>query len=67
MLAAASSQLVAWTRGDLSVMTFETIECFVFVILASIVCRVVFGTAPVQQPARPMMMRVPLGHRAPAR
>jgi hypothetical protein len=67
MLAAASSQLVAWTRGDLSVMTFETVECIVFVIAASITCRIVFGTAPVTPAARSNVMRVPLVYRAPAR
>jgi hypothetical protein len=63
MLAAASSQLLAWTRGDLSVMTFETVECILFVVILNIVCRIVFGTAPVAQSVRRGPVRVPLVHR----
>jgi hypothetical protein len=67
MLACASMQLLAWPRGDLSVMTFETVESLLFVFGLGIVCRIVFGTAPVQQNARPTALRVPLVHQAPAR
>lgn len=67
MLTCASAQLVAWPRGDVSVMTFETAESLLFVVGLGIVCRMVFGTARAQQPSRSTSVRVPLAHRAPAR
>jgi hypothetical protein len=42
--AAAAPHIVGWTRGDIGVMTTETLECFVFVVALSIATRIVFGT-----------------------
>jgi hypothetical protein len=67
MLAAASTQLLAWPRGDLSVMTFETVECLLFTFALSLVCRFLFGTERAQMPMQMPSTRYPLMHRAPAR
>lgn len=42
--AAAFPHLVAIPRGDLGNMTIDTVECFVYLIMLGIACRVVFGT-----------------------
>jgi hypothetical protein len=44
MLAAAGVQIVAWPRGDIAVMTFETAECLLFVLVLGFAFRFVFGT-----------------------
>jgi hypothetical protein len=67
MLAAASLQLLAWPRGDLAVMTFETVEAVFFTIGVMIVCRIVYGTQRASRPlhvapSSPTMLR-----RVPAR
>jgi hypothetical protein len=41
---AAAPHIVGWPRGDLMVMTVETAECFLFVILLSFGARLIFGT-----------------------
>jgi hypothetical protein len=43
-LAAASSHLLGWARGDIGVMSIEVLECFVFVFVLGLVCRILFGT-----------------------
>lgn len=43
MLAAASAHLLAWPRGDLGIMTNESLECFLFAIVLGIGGRLLFG------------------------
>jgi hypothetical protein len=43
MLAAASAHLLAWPRGDLGIMTNETLECFLFAIVLGVVGRFIYG------------------------
>ena len=44
MLAAASSHILAWPRGDLGIMTNESLECFLFAIMLGFSGRFLFGT-----------------------
>jgi hypothetical protein len=67
MLASASTQLLAWPRGDLSVMTFETVECLLFALALSIGCRFLFGTERAPLPMQLPAARYPLMQRVPAR
>jgi hypothetical protein len=55
VFAAAAPHIVGWVRGDLGVMTIETAECFVFVIILSISARVLFGTQKSPQTSRVML------------
>jgi hypothetical protein len=67
MLAAGSLQLLAWPRGDLGVMTFETVESIFYTLALAIACRVVFGTAPTQHAAQQVPARYSYMYRVPAR
>jgi hypothetical protein len=67
MLASASTQLLAWPRGDLSVMTFETVECLLFTWALGLGGRFLFGTERSQLPMPLPAARFPLQHRVPAR
>jgi hypothetical protein len=44
VFAAAAPHIVGWPRGDIFVMTVETAECFLFVVILSVSARVLFGT-----------------------
>jgi hypothetical protein len=56
MFTAAAPHIAGWPRGDLGVMTTETAECFLFVVLISVSARILFGTeksAPVRRSPLP--------------
>jgi hypothetical protein len=44
VFAAAAPHIVGWPRGDIGVMTTETAECFLFVMVLAIGARILFGT-----------------------
>jgi hypothetical protein len=52
VFAAAAPHILGWPRGDLGIMTTETAECFLFVIILSISARVLFGTEKNAQASR---------------
>jgi hypothetical protein len=64
--AAAYPHVIAIPRGDLGIMVIETVECFVFAILVSVACRMVFGTEQRIARARlsPIQYRYPLPGRS---
>lgn len=67
MLSAAAMHVIAWPRGDLSVMTFEVAECIFFTMALSWFCRFLFGTDKTWVMNR---MAIPSGrvvYQAPAR
>ena len=45
-LCAGAPHMLAWTRGDISVMTVEVLEAMAFAIALSWFCRFLHGTAP---------------------
>jgi hypothetical protein len=64
--AAALPHVAGFARGDFTTMTLETAECFLFAILLSFVCRMVFGSerasvrsADVSAPIRGALPRGP--------
>ncbi|MEX2317487.1 MAG: hypothetical protein WD669_10075 [Pirellulales bacterium] len=44
--AAALPHVAGFARGDFGIMTIETAECFLFAIMLSVACRMLFGTQP---------------------
>jgi len=63
VLVSAAPHILAWPRGDLAVMTVETIECIIFVIVLAIVTRALFGTQRQFQSARATIPRANVVYR----
>jgi hypothetical protein len=67
MLATASAHILAWPRGDVTIMTLEIGECFFFAIAMGIGGRIFFGTEQPSQLPAPDNARMRLVYRAAAR
>ena len=57
MLTAASAQILAWPRGDLGIMTNETLESILFALMLGISGRFLFGVDRSWQNAPPLVRR----------
>jgi hypothetical protein len=52
ILATASPHILGWPRGDLGIMSMETMQAFLFAIILGIIGRILFGTASVPSDSR---------------
>jgi hypothetical protein len=55
MLTAASTHILAWPRGDLGIMTNESLECIIYALLLGISARFLFGIDRSGQNSVPLM------------
>lgn len=65
MHAAALPHVIAIPRGDIGIMTIETVECFIFAALLGIACRLLFGTERSDSPGRIFASPVAYGYMRP--
>jgi hypothetical protein len=67
ILASAAPHVLAWPRGDIAIMSVETIECFVYAIALGVGGRILFGVdRSAQQPPRHLASQ-PYGQRTLSR